>query len=78
MNQKQDGVLRYAYNLFAFPKRYFEQHTAEELEVTEDERQQLIKMQAECEKRKEELNTDSASSMENRALREFEKEFFSE
>lgn len=78
MNQKQDGVLRYAYNLFAFPKRYFEQHTAEELEITEDERQQLIKMQAECEKRKEELNTDSASSMEDRALKEFEKEFFFE
>lgn len=78
MNQKQDGVLRYAYNLFAFPKRYFEQHTAEELEVTEDERQQLIKMQAECEKRKKELNTDSASSMEDRALKEFEEEFFSE
>lgn len=78
MNQKQDGVLRYVYNLFAFPKRYFEQHTAEELEVTEDERQHLIKMQAECEKRKEELNTDSASSMEDRALKEFEKEFFSE
>lgn len=78
MNQKQDGVLRYAYNLFAFPKGYFEEHTAEELKITEDERQQLIKMQAECEKRNEELNTDSASSREDRALKEFEEEFFSE
>jgi hypothetical protein len=66
MNQKQDGILRYAYNLFAFPKGYFEEHTAEELKITEDERLQLIKMQAEDE------HDDSKIQKEEDALKEFE------
>lgn len=66
MNQKQDGILRYAYNLFAFPKGYFEEHTAEELKITEDERLQLIKMQAEDE------HDDSEIQKEEDTLKEFE------
>ena len=66
MNRKQDGVLRYAYNMFAFPKGYFEQHTAAELKITEDERQQLIKMQAGDE------HDDSKIQKEEDALKEFE------
>lgn len=66
MNQKQDGILRYAYNLFAFPKGYFEEHTAEELKITEDERLQLIKMQDEDE------HDDSKIQKEEDTLKEFE------
>lgn len=66
MNQKQDGILRYAYNLFAFPNGYFEEHTAEELKITEDERLQLIKMQDEDE------HDDSKIQKEEDTLKEFE------
>lgn len=38
------NIRRYATNLFAYPKGYFEQHTAAELKVSEEERQELIRM----------------------------------
>ena len=73
-----DNIRRFVTNLFAFPAGYFEEHSAEELKLTEDERQQLIKMQSECEKRRKALNTDSVNEREDKALKEFESEFFSE
>lgn len=73
-----DNIQRFVSNLFAFPVGYFEEHSAEELKLSESERQQLIKMQDECEKRRKELNTDSAAEREDKALKEFEDEFFSE
>lgn len=39
----QRNLERFYLNFFAFPEGYFEQHTAEELKVTEEERQVLIK-----------------------------------
>lgn len=72
------GVHRYAYNLFAFPKDYFETHTADELGVTEEERSDLIVMKAECEKRKKSASSDAYERSQDRAREEFEKEFFEE
>ena len=47
MNNKDSAdILRYATNMFAFPKGYFSDHTAEELRVSEAVRIQLIEMQA--------------------------------
>lgn len=72
------GVHRYAYNLFAFPKDYFETHTADELGVTEEERSDLIVMKAECEKRKKSADPNAYEKSQTRASEEFEKEFFEE
>lgn len=73
-----DNIRRYAYNLFAFPKDYFEAHTADELGVTEEERSDLIVMKAECEKRKKSADPDPYERTQDKALEEFEKEFFEE
>ncbi len=73
-----DNIRRYAYNLFAFPKDYFEARTAEELKITEEERQDLIAMKAECEKRKKSADADAYEKSQARAREEFEKEFFEE
>jgi len=73
-----DNIRRYAYNLFAFPEDYFETHTADELGVTEEERSDLIAMKAECEKRKKSADPDAYERSQDRALEEFEKEFFEE
>ncbi|MCC8121711.1 MAG: hypothetical protein LIO42_06995 [Oscillospiraceae bacterium] len=35
------------YNLFCYPMGYFEEHTAEELKITEEERLVFIKKQTE-------------------------------
>ena len=75
---EKTGVRRYAYNLFAFPKDYFETHTADELGVTEEERSNLIGMKAECEKRKKNADADAYEKSQARAREEFEKEFFEE
>ena len=40
------NILKYTFNFFAFPDGYFEQHTAEELKVSEEERQELIRLQS--------------------------------
>lgn len=47
MNNKDSvDLLLYATNMFAYPKGYFSEHTAEELRVSEAVRKQLIEMQA--------------------------------
>lgn len=38
------NIERFTTNLFAFPNGYFEEHTAEELDISEEERQELIKL----------------------------------
>lgn len=38
------NIERYTFNFFAFPQGYFEEHTAEELGVSEDDRQELIRL----------------------------------
>ena len=64
------NIRRYATNLFAYPAGYFEQHTAEELHVTKEERQELIQLHAEAANRKvDEGRKDSR-------IKEFEAEFF--
>lgn len=64
------NVRRFATNLFAYPDGYFNQHTAEELHIGEEDRLELIRLQNE--------RTDSvepeASARER--LRAFEEEFF--
>lgn len=48
MNNKDSvDLLFYATNMFAYPKGYFSEHTAEELRVSEAVRKQLIEMQNE-------------------------------
>lgn len=44
-DKDQADILRYATNMFAFPKGYFSDHTAEELGVSENVRAELIEMQ---------------------------------
>lgn len=63
------NIRRYATNLFAYPVDYFEQHTAEELRVSEEERQELIRLHGE--------RSDSSSDRKHAdRLKEFEAEFF--
>lgn len=38
------NIERYTFNFFAFPQGYFEEHTAEELGVSEDDHQELIRL----------------------------------
>ena len=38
------NIERYTFNFFAFPQGYFEEHTAEELGISEDDRQELIRL----------------------------------
>lgn len=59
----------YATNLFAYPTGYFEQRTAEELRISEEDRQELIRLQ---DKRND---TDSDRKRTDR-IKEFEAEFF--
>lgn len=64
------NIRRFTTNLFAYTDGYFDQHTAEELHISEEERLELIRLQGE--------RTDSANT-ETRArerIRAFEKEFF--
>lgn len=64
------NIRRFVTNLFAYPAGYFEQHTAEELHVSEEERQELIQLHAETANRKvDEGRKDSR-------IKEFEAEFF--
>lgn len=61
---------RFVTNLFAYPDGYFDQHTAEELHISEEDRLELIRLQNEC--------TDSAHSEASarEQLKAFEEEFF--
>ena len=45
MSKVGDEIYRYEFNLFAFPERYFENHTAQELRISEEARQKLIEIQ---------------------------------
>lgn len=63
------NIRRYATNLFAYPQGYFEKHTAEELRISEEDRQELIRLQG------ERNDTDSDRKRTDR-IKEFEAEFF--
>lgn len=63
------NIRRYATNLFAYPTGYFDQHTAEELRISEEDRQELIRLQ---DKRND---TDSDRKRTDR-IKEFEAKFF--
>lgn len=59
----------YATNLFAYPAGYFEQHTVDELHVSEEERQELIRLHGE--------RSDSSSDQKHAdRLKEFEADLF--
>lgn len=63
------NIRRYATNLFAYPAGYFKQHTAAELRVSEEERQELIRLHGE--------RSDSSSDRKRAdRLKEFEADFF--
>ena len=63
------NIRRFVTNLFAYPAGYFEQHTADELRVSEDERQELIRLHG------ERNDSDSDRKRADR-LKEFEADFF--
>lgn len=70
MMVNEANIRRFVTNLFAYPADYFERHTPEELRVTEEERQELIRLHAEAANRKvDEGRNDSR-------IKEFEAEFF--
>lgn len=63
------NIRRYATNLFAYPAGYFEQHTVDELHVSEEERQELIRLHGE--------RSDSSSDQKHaERLKEFEADLF--
>lgn len=62
------NIRRFLTNLFAFPNDYFSEHSSDELGISEEERQELIKLQI-------------ATPMDERTtprerIAEFEKELF--
>lgn len=62
-------IRRYATNLFAYPQGYFEQRTAEELHISEEDRQELIRLHG----KRSDSNADQKRADR---LKEFEDEFF--
>lgn len=65
----ESNIRRFITNLFAYPEGYFEQHTPEELHISKEERQELIRLHGE--------RNDSASDRKSTdRLKEFEAEFF--
>ena len=69
MMVNEANIRRFVTNLFAYPAGYFEQHTADELRVSEDERQELIRLHG------ERNDSDSDRKRADR-LKEFEADFF--
>lgn len=65
----ESNIRRFTTNLFAYPAGYFEQHTADELRVSEEERQELIRLHG------ERNDSDSDRKRADR-LKEFEADFF--
>lgn len=63
------NIRRYATNLFAYPTGYFDQHTAEELRISEEDRQELIRLHG------ERKDTGSDQKRADR-IKEFEADFF--
>lgn len=53
----RDDVKWYAFNLFAFPHDHFEGKTAEELRISEEARQELIRLQHDVCKSERKYNT---------------------
>lgn len=68
MMVNEANIRRFTTNLFAYPEGYFDQHTPEELHISEEERQELIRLQSE---RKD-------GNAEYDRVKEFEKELFDE
>lgn len=65
----ETNIRRFVTNLFVYPAGYFEQHTPEELRVSEEERQELIRLHGE--------RSDSGSDQKHAdRLKEFEVDFF--
>ena len=65
----ESNIRRFAMNLFAYPEGYFEQHTPEELHISEEDRQELIRLQSE--------RKDGNSAGDDR-IKAFEKELLGE
>ncbi len=65
-------ILDYTCNLFAFPDDYFTSRTAAELQLTEEDRQEIIRQQQEA-KRYRDNSTYRATIQEKR--RQEEQEF---
>lgn len=63
------NIRRFVTNLFAHPAGYFEQHTPEELHVSEEECQELIRLHGE-------RSGSSSDRKHADRLKEFEADFF--
>lgn len=63
------NIRRFGTNLFVYPAGYFEQHTAEELRISEEERQELIRLHGE-------RSGSSSDRKHADRLKEFEADFF--
>lgn len=69
MMVNEANIRRFVTNLFVYLAGYFEQHTPEELHVSEEERQELIRLHGE--------RSDSNSDRKHAdRLKEFEADFF--
>lgn len=64
------NIRRFVTNLFVYPAGYFEQHTPEELHITEEERQELIQRHAEA------AGCKTDERRKDSRIKEFEAEFF--
>lgn len=62
------NIRRFLTNFFAFPEGYFSDHSADELNISEEERQELIKLQTAT-------PMDERTTPQDR-IEEFEKELF--
>lgn len=69
MMVNEANIRRFATNLFVYPAGYFEQHTAEELRISEEERQELIRLHGE-------RSGSSSDRKHADGLKEFEADFF--
>lgn len=63
------NIRRFVTNLLVYPAGYFEQHTAEELRISEEERQELIRLHGE-------RSGSSSDRKHADRLKEFEADFF--
>lgn len=70
MMVNEANIRRFVTNLFAYPAGYFEQHTPEELHITEEERQELIQRHAEA------AGCKTDERRKDSRIKEFEAEFF--
>ena len=68
MMVNEANIRRFTTNLFAYPEGYFEQHTPEELHISDEDLQELIRLQSE--------RKDGNAGYDR--VKEFEKEFLGE